>query len=139
MPAALWARMEELLPERPRTTPRGGRPPLKNLKPVADGVFYKLRTGCQWNAIPRVFGASSTIHAYFQQWVEAGIFERMWELALAEYDDLVGVAWKHQSIDTATVKAPLGGEKNRAQSDRPLQAWQQTLRPGRRPWRALGL
>lgn len=136
MPPMLWERMRPLLPSRPRTTPKGGRPPIQNLKCIADGVFYKMRTGCQWNAIPRIFGASSTIHSYFQQWVEAGVFEQMWEFALQEYDDLVGVSWKHQSIDSAMVKAPLGGEKNRPQSDGPIQAWKQTLRPGRRPWRS---
>jgi transposase len=136
MPAELWARMKILIPSRPRTTARGGRPPVENLKPIADAIFYKMRTGCQWNAIPRSFAPSSTVHDYFQRWVELGIFEKMWELALMEYDDLVGVAWDHQSLDSATVKSPLGGKKNRPQSDGSWQAWMQTLRPGRRAWRA---
>jgi transposase len=25
-------------------------------------IFYVLRTGCQWNALPRSLGASSTVH-----------------------------------------------------------------------------
>lgn len=136
MPENLWLRMKKLIPPRKRTTARGGRPPIEDLKPMADGIFFKMITGCQWNAIPRRYGPSSTIHDYFQRWVEMGIFERMWELALLEYDDLVGVAWKHQSIDSSTVKAPLGGEKNRAEPDGPRQAWMQALRPGRRAWRA---
>ncbi|WP_141736808.1 IS5 family transposase [Oligoflexus tunisiensis] len=111
MPEQLWIQMESLLPARPRTTRKGGRPRLQKLKPVADAIFYKMRTGCQWNAIPRVFGASSTIHDYFQEWVELGIFERIWKLALTEYEELRGTSWKHQLLDTATVKAPLGGEK----------------------------
>lgn len=141
MPEELWARMEKLLPAYRRTTAKGGRPGIQKLKPIADGIFYKMRTGCQWNAIPHTFGASSTIHDYFQRWVEMGIFEKMWELALKEYDDLVGVAWKHQSLDAAIVKAPLGGKKNRKEPDGQEQAWKQAaaadrLRPGRRPWRA---
>lgn len=112
MPDELWIRMESLLPARPAyASPRGGRPRLQKMRPVADGIFYKMRTGCQWNALPRVFGASTTIHDYFQEWVEQGIFERMWELALTEYEDLRGTSWTHQSLDTATVKAPLGGKK----------------------------
>jgi putative transposase len=135
MPDELWVRIESLLPELPLyASPKGGRPRLQKRRPIADGIFYKLRTGCQWNAIPRVFGASSTIHYYFQEWVELGLFERVWELALAEYEELRGTSWKHQSLDTASVKAPLGGEKNRTESNRPGQAWMQTLRPGRRPW-----
>ncbi|MDQ3234910.1 MAG: transposase [Pseudobdellovibrionaceae bacterium] len=69
------------------------------MKPIADAIFYKMRTGCQWKAIPRMFGASSTIHGYFQEWVEIGIFERMWDLALTEYEALRGTSWKHQSLD----------------------------------------
>ena len=136
IPDQLWFRILPLIPELPKKRPKGGRPYLKNIKSIADGIFYKLRTGCQWNAVPRCFGASSTIHLYFQRWVELGIFEEMWELALAEYDDLVGIAWKHQSIDTSTVKAPLGGEKNGSKSDGQRQTWKQTLRTGRRTWRA---
>lgn len=137
MPDELWIRFESLLPARPLyASPKGGRPRLQKLRPIADGIFYKLRTGCQWNAIPRIFGASSTIHNYFQEWVELGIFEQVWELALAEYEDIRGTSWQHQSLDTASVKAPLGGEKNRPQSDRSGQAWKQTLRPGGRAWRA---
>ncbi|HYX35797.1 MAG TPA: IS5 family transposase [Oligoflexus sp.] len=111
MPDELWNRMEMLLPDRPCTSRKGGRPRLQQVKPVADAIFYKMRTGCQWNALPRVFGASSTIHDYFQEWVELGIFERMWDLSLTEYEELRGTSWQHQSLDTATLKAPLGGKK----------------------------
>ena len=48
---ALWERMELLLPKRRRSR-KGGRPPLSYRK-VADGIFYVLRTGCQWKAPPR--------------------------------------------------------------------------------------
>lgn len=110
MPDALWERMKTLLPER-RKSSKGGRPPFSNQRRIADGIFYKMRTGCQWNSVPRSFAPSSTIHDYFQKWVEQGVFERMWELALDEYDDLTGIAWKHQSVDVAIVKSPLGGKK----------------------------
>ena len=30
-------------------------------------IFYVLRTGCQWNALPRSLGASSTVHDRFQE------------------------------------------------------------------------
>jgi putative transposase len=124
MPDELWIRSESLLPAHPLyASPKGGRPRLQKLRPIADGIFYKLRTGCQWNAIPRIFGASSTIHNYFQEWVELGIFEQVWELALAEYEDIRGTSWQHQSLDTASVKSPLGGEKNRPQSDRSGQGY----------------
>jgi len=81
-----------------------------------DGIFYVLRTGCQWKAAPREFGSGSSLHRYFQQLVAAGVFEKLWTLALEEYDTLKGIQWDWQCIDGAMSKAPLGGEKNRAQS-----------------------
>ncbi len=82
--------------------------------------------------MPRFFGSSSTVHRYFQQWVELGVFEQLWEEAVLEYDELVGVDWKHQALDSATVKAPLGGEKKRPQSHRPGQTRHQALGTCRR-------
>ena len=50
-----------------------------------DTIFYILRTGCQWKALLRPFDAASTVHDRFQQWREAGLFEKKWEGALMEY------------------------------------------------------
>ena len=87
MPKPMWARMSKLIPVSD-PSPKGGRPRRKNLRDIADGIFYKLRTGCQWKAVPRCFGPPSTIHDYFTRWVEQGVFEKLRELALKEYDDL---------------------------------------------------
>ena len=113
---ALWERIEPLLPNY-KPSCNGGRPRLP-LRDVVTGIFYVLRTGCQWKAMPAQFGSGSAIHAYFQEWVQAGIFEKLWREALAEYDCLQGIEWQWQSLDGAMTKAPLGGEKNRPQSDR---------------------
>ncbi|GER80503.1 transposase, IS5 family [Candidatus Denitrolinea symbiosum] len=74
--------------------------------------MYILRTGCQWNALPQEYGVSGkTAHRYFQRWVRAGVFKRMWQAGLQEYDELKGLLWKWQAADGAITKAPLGGEK----------------------------
>lgn len=72
MPDALWERLEPLLPDYP-SNPDGGRP-RANLRDVVDGIFYCLRTGCQWKAVPPQLSPGSTCHDYFQEWVELGIF-----------------------------------------------------------------
>jgi putative transposase len=69
-----------------------------------------MRTGCQWKAIPPSLAPGSTAHQYFQQWAETGVFEALWQLALDEYDELVGLDWTWQCVDGAMTKAPLGGE-----------------------------
>lgn len=105
----LWQRMKSVLPDYP-TSPKGGAP-RKDFRRVADAIFYRLRTGCQWKAIPPSLAPGSTAHRYFQEWTQNGVFEAMWRLALEEYDELVGLDWQWQSIDGAMTKAPLGGEK----------------------------
>ena len=126
IPDHLWERMKGLLPVRERRYRNPGRKPLEWRK-VLNGIFYVLRTGCQWKAAPREFGSGSSLHRYFQQLVKLGIFEQLWKLALEEYDELKGIQWKWQSIDGATSKAPLGGEKNRAQSHGSRQVGDQAV------------
>jgi transposase len=115
----LWERVEPLLP-RYRKSKAGGRPRADS-RQVLDGILYVLRTGCQWKAVPQEFGSPSTLHQYFQEWTEKGVFFRLWKEALWEYDALEGIDWGWQSLDGAMTKAPLGGEKNRPQSDGPRQ------------------
>lgn len=107
LPDELWALMEPLIP--PKTS-HLGRPRTVDLRKITAGIFYVLRTGTQWQAAPRErFGPPSTVYAYFADWVEAKIFEKLWAKALEFYDDLPGLEWKWLSIDGAMTQAPLGG------------------------------
>lgn len=114
VPDELWDRVEPLLP-RYRVSKLGGRPRVDRRR-VFDGILFVLRTGCQWNAAPSEFGSSSSLHRYFQEWTNQGVFYRLWKEALREYDELQGIDWGWQSLDGAMTKAPLGGEKNRSKS-----------------------
>ena len=125
LPDALWERMLPLLPKY-RKSRKGGRPRLP-LRQIADGIFYVLRTGCQWKAAPREYGSGSTLHSYFQEWTELGVFRKLWKAALLEYDQLKGIQWEWQSMDGAMTKSPLGGEKNREKPDRSRQTRRQTI------------
>lgn len=108
MPDSMWERLEPLLPHYEASS-AGGRP-RKDLRRVADAIFYRMRTGCQWKAIPPELVPGSTAHEYFQQWVNDGVFDGLWQVALTEYDELVGLDWTWQSVDGAMTKAPLGGD-----------------------------
>lgn len=111
----LWEQIEPLLPaEVPK--PKGGRPMMDNRKAM-DAIFYVLRTGCQWKALPRSLGAPSTVHDRFQKWSEDSVFQRMWKAGLLKYDDLKKLDWEWQAMDGVMTKAPLGGEKNRSKSN----------------------
>ena len=111
MPEKMWRRLESLLPKY-RRSPKGGRP-RADLRQVANGILYLLRTGCQWKALPPQFGAPSTVHRYFQEWSQRRVFHRLWKRCLRTYDSRRGIGWRWQALDGAMTKAPLGGEKNR--------------------------
>ena len=72
-------------------------------------MVYVLRTGIQWNALPRELGASSTVHDRFQEWEQAGVFRAIWAAGLVEYDELHGIQWEWQAADGVMTKAPFGG------------------------------
>ena len=108
LPQPLWETLRQLIPEKQS---RLGRPRSVNFQTILAGIFFVLRTGIQWQALPREkFGPPSTIYYYFARWADAGIFEKMWAVALETYDQLKGLDWEWQSIDGAITKAPLGGE-----------------------------
>ena len=79
-------------------------------------IFYILRTGCQWNALPRSLGTSTTVFDRFQEWQQADVFRRMWVDGLQEYDRKKGIDWEWQAMDGVMTKAPLGGGKVQVQT-----------------------
>lgn len=116
IPDELWSRMQALLPAlKPKK--KRGRPRMDDRKAM-NAIYYVLRTGCQWKALPRSLGASSTVHDRFQEWSKAGFFERLWKEGLLEYDMRKGIDWQWQAMDGASTKAPLGGRKHRAEPNR---------------------
>jgi putative transposase len=133
----LWAVLEPLLPTHVNTHRFGGGRPRVPDRRCADAIFYVLRTGCQWEALKHTdLCAKSTAHDRFQHWVDDGVFLRLWQAGVEQFDDLRGIDWQWLSMDGAMTKAPLGGENDRPQSDRPRQARRQTQPADRGPRRA---
>ena len=109
LPDQVWGELAPLLPlQKPPGT--RGRPQVP-FRQVVDGILYVLRTGCQWKAVPKEFGSGSTCHKRFQEWERSGLFQQLWAKLLERYDHLRGIQWRFQSLDSVTVKAPLGGRK----------------------------
>ena len=108
-PDALWALIAPILgPDKPPGTV--GRPSTPN-RVLFDAMIFVLRSGCQWQAIPRAtYAPGSTVHGRFRYWVKQGVFVQAWQTLLHYYDTKVGIAWKWQALDGVITKAPLGGE-----------------------------
>ena len=118
----LWSHIESLIPRRVNTHRFGGGRPRRPDRDCMDGILFVLRTGCQWKALDATgICPGSTAHDRFQEWEREGVFWMIWTAGLLEYDALRGIDWKWQSADGAMTKAPLAGEKNRAEPDGPGQ------------------
>ena len=108
IPDDLWDEIKLLLPPEKANNKTIGRPAIPFRK-VLDGILYILRTGCQWKMLPKEYGSGSTCHRRFQEWIVPKVFQRLWVRLLQVYDDLRGIKWIWQSLDSVSVKAPLGG------------------------------
>ncbi len=121
IPDEMWERIEPLIPPRINTHRfGGGRPPVPD-RQVMDGIFFVLRTGCQWRALDATgICSGSTAHRRFQGWEQAGVFEAIWKQALRDYDAGVGIDWAWLSVDGAMGKARW--EAGRRGRTRPIAA-----------------
>ena len=71
---ALWAGVQPHIPPQ-QLSLRGGRVRVDD-RACFGAILYVLRTGCQWNALPKEAGcSSSTAHRRFQEWRAGGFFE----------------------------------------------------------------
>lgn len=107
IPDALWERVERWIPKHGKNA-KGGRPRVADRRAMR-GILYRLRTGCQWDAIPSEFGSRSTCYRRFVEWTNAGVFKMMQIEMLLYYDEQRGIDWAWASLDSASVKAPKGG------------------------------
>ncbi|HEX5187583.1 MAG TPA: hypothetical protein VFV86_11900 [Nitrososphaeraceae archaeon] len=42
--------------------------------------------------------------------MQLGIFDKLWSRLLQKYDKKIGIKWDWQSLDSISIKSPLGGE-----------------------------
>ncbi len=59
--------------------------------------------------LPKEHGSGSTIHRRFQEWNGMNVFKNIWINLLKIYDEMIGINWTWQSIDSISIKSPLGG------------------------------
>ena len=108
-----WEAAKPLIPPPERDSektykrkPGGGRPPM-DMRKAPGGMFYIMRTGAHWKALPKEFGSSSSVRRYFRYWREKGVFQSLWVAGLERYDEARGIEWDWLSADGCMTKAPL--------------------------------
>ena len=107
VPDELWEQIQPIVLEMDAPKTRGRR--RVDPRQMLNGIIYRLRSGCQWNRLPKELGDDSTIHRTLQRWVELGVLSRMWAVLIEGCEELGNVKWEWQAADGAMGKARFGG------------------------------
>ena len=71
---AQWERLQPLLPlERSGA----GRPLELDLRRVVNAIFYLLRTGCQWDELPKDYPNHNSVYYHYAKWRDDGTWRRV--------------------------------------------------------------
>jgi transposase len=103
-----WAVLHTIIPVPPRRPDGRGRP-WRDARAVLNGVLWILRTGAQWKDLPERYPPYQTCHRRFQQWVRAGVFERVLQALATDLQERGGLALSECFIDGTFVVAKKGG------------------------------
>lgn len=109
----LWDQFTALLPDRPvydPTHPLGCHRRRIADRIVLDKLVQVLRFGCSYEGIADSTCSATTIRTRRDEWIKAGIFARLKQIALDAYDRLIGLALSDIAVDGCITKAPGGGQ-----------------------------
>jgi putative transposase len=126
---AQWEKIKPHLPVRKKPwrkkDRKGGRPFFDDRK-CFEGILWILRTGAPWEALPKEYGASSTLHRRLQRWANDGTLEKLWRAFLAQLEEKDHIRWNECFVDGTFASAKKGGsasEKQSAGRERSLWYW----------------
>lgn len=109
----LWDQFAALIPPRPvvdPTHPLGTHRRRISDRIVFDKLIQVLRFGCSYEAIADSTCSASTIRNRRDEWITAGVFAKLKQVALEAYDRIVGLLLDNIAVDGCITKAPGGGE-----------------------------
>jgi transposase len=110
VPDGLWQRIEPLLPKPVLRDPR--RPGRKRIpdRQVLSGILFVLHTGIQWEFLPQElgFGSGMTCWRRLKRWTEAGVFDRLHHLLLADLNAAGRIDWSRAVMDGSHIDAKKG-------------------------------
>jgi len=105
-----WQWIESWLP----TPGKTGRPRQYPWRTILNAIFYVLRTGCQWRAMPHDLPHWKTVYHYFWQWRRRGWWEQLNAALRAQVRVALGRAAQPSAgiIDSQSVKTTgVGGSR----------------------------
>jgi transposase len=104
----LWELTQPLLPPpKPRRQRYPGRKPWDDRQALT-GILFVLKSGIPWEMLPKEMGRGSgmTCCRRLRDWQEAGVWQKLHELLLAQLREADEIDWSRALVDS---RSPSGG------------------------------
>jgi transposase len=128
---AVWTAIEPMLPTPERSHPLGCHRPRVPDRVCFEGILIRLVVGCSWVDIEVLLGrvvSDTTLRTRRDEWIAAGVFERLADEAVAAYDRIIGLELGDCTVDGSQHKAPAGGPgTGPSPVDRGKRGWKWSL------------
>jgi transposase len=106
----LWVQVAALLPSPQVHHPLGCHRPRVPDRLVFDKLIQVLVFGCGYRRIADHTCSATTLRRRRDEWINAGVAERLRLAVLAAYDRMHGLQLEHLAVDGCITKAPCGGQ-----------------------------
>ena len=107
----LWVICEPIIP-RLKKSRKGGRPPVGNREALT-GILFVLKTGIVWEDLPQEMGCGCGMTCWRRlvAWQKAGVWDKLHHILLEELQRADQIDWSRAIVDSAALKAVMGGKK----------------------------
>ena len=124
----IWDQFQVLIPVPVDAHPLGCHRPRIDNRVVFDKLVQVLVLGAAYEKIADSSCSAATIRRRRDEWIIAGIFTRLEQIALDSYNKMIGLDLGDVAVDGCIVKAPCGGEAaGRSPVDRGKQGTKRSL------------
>lgn len=106
----IWDQFAALIPPVLDTHPLGCHNPRIPDRVVFDKLIQTLVLGISYAKVADATCSATTIRTRRNEWIAAGVFQKLEQLALEAYDRVTGLDLDNITVDGCLVKAPCGGE-----------------------------
>jgi transposase len=106
----LWVQVAALLPSPQVHHPFGCHRPRIPDRLVFDKLIQVLVFGCGYRRIADHACSATTLRRRRDEWISAGVAERLRLAVLAAYDRMHGLQLEHLAVDGCITKVPCGGQ-----------------------------
>ena len=105
----LWVQFSALLPPRQVSHLLGCHRPRVPDRVVFDKLIQMLRFGCSYREAADHTCSATTLRNRRDEWLAAGVFQRVEQIVLENYDTMIGLELEDLAVDGCITKAPCGG------------------------------